>query len=50
MDSLFMIFMVQVILCILLFFIIYYFVKNNAALKKEIELLKEALEKKRRGN
>jgi hypothetical protein len=46
MDTLFTIFIVQVVFWILLFVLIYYFVKKNAELKKEIKLLKDASEKK----
>jgi uncharacterized membrane protein len=42
MGSLFIVFIVQVILCVLLFLFIYYFVKKNAELKEEIKSLKEA--------
>ena len=42
-GNLFVIFIVQVILCALLFLFIYYFMKKNAELKEEIKRLKEAL-------
>ena len=50
MNSIFMIFVVQIILCILLFVLIYRFIKNNAELKKEIEALKEDISEKKRGS
>lgn len=49
MNSIFMIFVVQIILCILLFILIYHFVKKNGELKKEIEALKEDSSAKKRG-
>ncbi len=48
MNSIFMIFVVQVVLCILLFILIYRFIKKNGELKKEIETLKEDISAKKR--
>ncbi len=50
MDNIFTVFIVQVILWILLFIVIVYLVKKNAGLKKDIESLKEAWEKKKRAS
>ncbi len=49
MDNMFTVFIVQVVLWILLFIVIVYLVRKNTGLKKEIESLKEAWEKKKKG-
>ncbi|HSE83401.1 MAG TPA: hypothetical protein VLB01_02495 [Thermodesulfobacteriota bacterium] len=49
MNSIFMVFVVQLILCTLLFILIYHFIKKNGELKREIETLKEDISAKKRG-
>jgi steroid 5-alpha reductase family enzyme len=46
MDSLFIIFVAQAILCILVFLFIYRSAKKNAELKEEIKHIKEVLGKR----
>jgi len=45
MNSLYVTFIIQIILWIILFFLICYLVRKNSELKKNIENLKKSLEK-----
>ena len=49
MNSIFMVFVVQLVFCTLLFILIYHFIKKNGELKREIETLKEDISAKKRG-
>jgi len=50
MDNLFLMFLFQVILWIILFSMIYYLRKKSNEIRKELNLLKYAREKRKRGN